>query len=62
MSLSSDVLPGESVMDKQLTDEEKQKECERICRPLFSKESGMHRGICPIQQDMWKNPKRKKEY
>jgi hypothetical protein len=48
--------------DQQLTDEDKQKECERICRPLFSKDSGLHSASCPIQQDMWKHPKRKKDY
>lgn len=45
-----------------MTPEEKKKECERICRPLFSKESGFHSASCPIQQDIWKNPKRKNDY
>ena len=45
-----------------MTEQEKQAECERICRPLYSKESGLHVSapvMCPIQDDLWKNPKRR---
>ena len=40
-------------------------ECERICRPNYSKESGLHSSapeMCPIQNDLWKNPKLKNAY
>ena len=45
-----------------MTDAEKQTECEKICGPFYSKESGMHSSApirCPILDDQWKNPKRK---
>ena len=48
-----------------MTPEEKQKECERICRPHYSKESGLHSSapiMCPIQNDLWKNSKLKNAY
>ncbi len=48
-----------------LTLEQKQAECERICRPKYSKESGLHSSapeMCPILMDLWKHPKRKLEY
>jgi hypothetical protein len=48
-----------------MTPQDKQKECERICRPHYSKESGLHSiapVMCPIQADLWKNPKRKNTY
>ena len=44
-----------------MTDAEKQKECERICGPKYSKGSGLHSSAperCPILEDLWKNPKR----
>ena len=45
-----------------MTPEEKQKECDRICGTKYSKESGLHScapELCPIQEDLWKNPKRR---
>jgi len=51
--------------DKQLTDEEKQKECERICGKHDPKYGIIHRTapeMCPIKMDEWKHPKRKKDY
>ena len=45
-----------------MTDEQKQRECDRICGPVYSKESGLHvcaPVLCPIQEDLWKNPKRR---
>lgn len=47
-----------------MTEQEKKAECERICRPYFSKESGLHTTapfLCPIQEEIWKNPKRRPE-
>jgi hypothetical protein len=43
-----------------MTPEEKQKECERICGEAGKR--GMHRiapVICPIKQDEWLNTKRR---
>ncbi len=48
-----------------MTPEDKQKECDRICRPHYSKESGLHScapEMCPILLDLWKHPKRKNDY
>jgi hypothetical protein len=45
-----------------MTDAEKKVECERICGPRYSKESGLHSSapeMCPILLDLWKNPKRR---
>jgi hypothetical protein len=45
-----------------MTQEEKEKECQRICGPVYSKESGFHCSAperCPILDDQWKNPKRR---
>jgi hypothetical protein len=46
--------------DRELTPEEKQAACERICGE--SGKRGMHRiapEMCPLQLDTWKNPPRK---
>ena len=48
-----------------MTPEDKQKECERICGPLYSKDSGLHSSapvMCPVLEDLWKNPKLKNAY
>jgi hypothetical protein len=48
-------------MSTEKTSAEKQTECDRICRPFFTKESGLHSitpEMCPIQKDLWLNPKK----
>jgi len=47
-----------------MTPQEKQDECERICRPKYRKESGLHSSapeMCPIQRDLWLNPPRRRD-
>ena len=44
-----------------MTEQEKQRECERICGPKFQKGSGLHSSapeMCPILADIWKSTKR----
>ena len=46
--------------DRELTPEEKQAACERICGEAGKR--GMHRiapVMCPLKLDEWKHPKRK---
>ena len=52
-----------------MTQQEKQAECDRICGPYYSeksrKEQGLHSSapvMCPILEDMWKSPKKKNDY
>jgi hypothetical protein len=50
-------------MKNELTDEEKKKECERICGD--SGKRGVHRTapvMCPILEEQWKNPKKPPQY
>jgi hypothetical protein len=50
-------------MGVNMTNEDKQKECDRICGD--DGKHGMHSiapELCPIKEDEWKNPKRKPEY
>jgi hypothetical protein len=50
-------------MKNELTDEEKKKECERICGD--SGKRGIHRTapvLCPVQEELWKNPKKPPMY
>jgi len=50
-------------MKNELTDEEKKKECERICGD--SGKRGIHRTapvLCPVQEALWKNPKKPPMY
>ena len=48
-----------------MTQEEKQKECDRICGPVFSKqgrEQGLHSSapeMCPFLKDKWMNTNRR---
>ena len=45
-----------------MTEPEKKAECERLCRPHYTKESALHVTapvLCPVQEDLWKNPNRR---
>lgn len=46
-----------------MTDAEKKAECERICGEAGKR--GVHSiapELCPIQEEQWKNPKRRPQY
>jgi hypothetical protein len=56
------VRQGVEMNETKFADTEKQAECERICMPIYGKNSRFHSiapEICPIAEDLWKNPKRK---
>lgn len=52
-----------SILDRELTEEEKKAECKRICGD--SADRGIHSmapELCPIQWDIWRNPPKRKAY
>lgn len=45
-----------------MTEADKKAICEKLCGPIYSKDSGLHVAApepCPYLIDQWKNPKRR---